>query len=346
MRLEERVEAFATLGEIIRDSLEGNSSWHYNFAGEIDKQQKINSWFTPPNVRMALSAIGNNLTYNKLIEWTSAYPGLELTSDPARVALIMAGNIPLVGFHDLLSVLISGNIAIIRKSSKDPHLVPFLTEILISINPEFRNYLHYAGDRIQDFDMVIATGSDNTSRYFEYYFGKYPNIIRRNRSSIAILDGSESDDDIINLGTDIFSYFGLGCRNVSKLYLPAGYDPGILAGKWEVWQDLIHHTKYANNYDFNKAVYLVNRKKFIDTGFLLITEDHALSSPVGVLHIEYYFDKKTYENHINTNKHKIQCISSKNHIRFGMTQYPELWDYADGIDTLDFILKKKLPGIL
>lgn len=346
MKLGERIEAFSALGEIIRDSLDFKGPWKERFSVAIEKQQFNNPWFTPGNVRLALSAIGNNLTTDNLHRWCNNYPGLSITDHPVKVAVIMAGNIPLAGFHDFLSVLISGNTVIIRKSSKDPDLILLLSEIVNFLSKELGSMIISSGDKLSDFDAVIATGSDNTSRYFEYYFGKYPNIIRRNRNSIAILDGSESSEELTALGTDIFSYFGLGCRNISKLYLPQGYDLAFMTEKWSDWKWLTHHSKYANNYDYNKAVYLVNRKKFTDAGFLLLTEEKSLPSPVGVLHIEYYDTPEFVENHINILRDRIQCISGKKHIPLGKAQYPELWDYADGTDTLEFLLKKKRPGIL
>lgn len=345
MNLNERITAFASLGVIVGESLLYRGDWQEMINAEIERQNLINPWFTSRNVRLSLTAIAENLRKENLLKWCSAYPGLNTPSEPWNVAVIMAGNIPLVGFHDFLSVLISGNRIIIKKSSKDPDLIVLISDILKRIKPEFENLIVFCDEKLTGFDSVIATGSDNSSRYFEYYFGKYPHIIRRNRNSISIIDGSESAAEIEGLGNDIFSYFGLGCRNVSKVYIPSGYDPMKMAADWGKWEDVAHHSKYANNYDYNKAVFLVNRKKFIDTGYLLITEDQALSSPVGVLHTEYYTDRATLENQLGNSVNRIQCITGKNHMPFGQAQYPELWDYADGTDTLEFLLKKNRPGI-
>ena len=194
------------------------------FDSLIDKQQKVNPWFTPENVRTALKAIADELTEENLIKWTNAYPELKENINPLKAGVIMAGNIPLAGFHDFLSVLISGNNLIAKTSSKDSELIVQISEILCSINPGFRDKIEFTEGTLSNFDAVIATGSDNSSRYFDYYFGKYPNIIRKNRNSIAIIEGDETDDELEGLGTDIFSYFGLGCRNVSKIYLPKGFD--------------------------------------------------------------------------------------------------------------------------
>jgi len=206
--------------------------------------------------------------------------------------------------------------------------------------------IRFTEGTLSGFDVAIATGSNNTSRYFEYYFGKYPNIIRKNRISVAILDGSESEKELKELGVDIFSYFGLGCRNVSKLYIPEDYDLNNLIKKWDGFSGVIGNNKYANNYDFNKAVYLVNREKFLDTGYLLLREEQGLSSPVAVLFYERYNSYINTIQDIDLMQDRIQCIVSRDHTPFGKAQQPHLWDYADGIDTIEFLLKKKSPGIL
>jgi hypothetical protein len=258
----------------------------------------------------------------------------------------MAGNIPLVGFHDFLSVLISGNNILAKTSSKDAELIVYLGEILCSLNPAFRQRIKFTEGILSDFDAVIATGNDNSSRYFEYYFGKYPHIIRKNRNSVAIIDGNETDQELENLGTDIFSYFGLGCRNVSKIYLPGGYDFHTMIRNWNRFSDIINHSKYANNYEYNMAVYLVNKEKFLDTGYMLLKESTELSSPVSVLYYEFYNSEEILSGEIDKLKEKIQCVTGNNYIPFGKVQFPKLWYYSDNIDTLDFLLKKNLSGIL
>jgi hypothetical protein len=258
----------------------------------------------------------------------------------------MAGNIPLAGFHDFLSVLITGNNLIAKTSSKDYEIITYISDILCSINPSFRNRIEFTEGVLSNFDLVIATGSDNSSRYFDYYFGKFPNIIRKNRNSVAILEGDETDDELKALGTDIFSYFGLGCRNVSKIYIPKGYDLSSLPDHWKNFSDVISHPKYANNYDFNKAVYIVNKEAFYDSGILLLKEDSKISSPVSVLFYEYYESQYAVKQQTELLKEKIQCVVGQHNIPFGQAQWPHLWDYADGIDTIEFLLKKKLAGIL
>jgi hypothetical protein len=306
----------------------------------IENQHKNNPWFTSENVRRAITAIAEELTEDTLIKWTNAYPGLKEQKNPLRVGVIMAGNIPLVGFHDFLSVLITGNNIIAKTSSKDYELIIYISDILCSINPKFRKRIEFTEGTLVNFDVVIATGSDNSSRYFDYYFGKYPNIIRKNRNSIAIIDGYETNDELQNLGTDIFSYFGLGCRNVSKVFIPKGYELSVLKGHWKNFSGVINHSKYANNYDFNKAVYLVNKEAFYDTGFLLLKEDSKISSPVSVLYYAYYESQYAVKQQTELLNEKIQCVVSKHNIPFGKAQSPHLWDYADGIDTIEFLLKK------
>ena len=347
MKLTERIESFSELGEVIRNSLAGNSGrYSSDFDKLINNQQFINPWFTPDNVRMAIKAIFDELTYENLIEWTGRYLEFDSTDNPAKVGVIMAGNIPLVGFHDFLSVLISGSNIITKTSSEDPELIVFIGDILSRINPRFRDKITFTEGLLKDFDAVIATGSNNSSRYFEYYFGKYPHIIRKNRNSIAIIQGDENENELAGLGSDIFSYFGLGCRNVSKIYTPEGYKHENMVSNWAEFSSVVNHVKYANNYDYNKAIYLVNKEEFFDTGYILLKESAGISSPVAVLYFENYKSWDDVNLHVAKIRDQIQCIVSRKNVPFGMTQEPHLWDYSDGIDTLEFLLKKKTPGIL
>jgi len=353
MDLEERIKSFALLGESLRKSINNNIDLSVRKGRDrsllrilINTQVNRNPWFTPENVTRAITAIANELTEENLIRWTSTYNGINDEVNPLRVAVIMAGNIPLVGFHDFLSVLITGNNLIAKTSSKDSELLLVITSILCKINPQFKERIEFTDSTLANFDAVIATGSDNSSRYFDYYFGKYPNIIRRNRNSIAILEGDETDEEMEKLGTDLFSYFGLGCRNVSKIYIPEGFDLGKRSKNWDSFHNIVNHTKYSNNYDFNKAVYIVNKENFHDTGYLLIKEDTRISSPVSVLYFEYYESQDAIKQVPELLKKKIQCVIGKHYIPFGQAQSPHLWDYADGIDTIEFLLKKKLAGIL
>lgn len=342
MTLKERIESFSELGQVLRDSLEGKNSRYSSYLENlIDNQHFRNGWFTPENVRMAIKANADELTYENLANWTSRYPAIDSSESSRNIGVVMAGNIPLAGFHDFLSVLITGNSITAKTSSKDPELIVFISNILCEINPEFRKRISFTDGLLSGFDAVIATGSDNSSRYFEYYFGRYPHIIRKNRNSIAILDGWETSEEISALGSDVFSYFGLGCRSVSKVFLPEGFDAEKLKRSWAEYDRIINHNKYANNYDYNKAIFIVNRNEFTDFGFLLLTKNPGIASPVAVLHFEYYNTINNVYLEIEKTRDKIQCVVSRNDIPYGRAQWPHLWDYADGTDTLGFLLKKK-----
>ena len=347
MNLQTRISAFSNLGGILRDALAGKDTEYTSRMNHlIDTQQFSNPWFTPGNVRLALSAIAAELTSSNLEKWCSAYPDLNKEPAPGSVGVIMAGNIPLVGFHDFLSVLITGNRIIAKTSSKDKDLIILITDILCGIDSGFTERITLSEGTISGFDSIIATGSDSSSRYFEYYFEKYPHIIRKNRNSIAILDGTQTDEELQNLGTDIFSYFGLGCRNVSKVFIPEGYNIQEMTKLWSAFERIIDHNKYANNYDYYKAVYLINREPFTDAGFILLKESTGLSSPVAVLYYEYYKSSDELKLNIERNRSKIQCIAGRDFVPFGRAQMPALWDYADGTDTVEFLLKKNCTGIL
>jgi hypothetical protein len=259
------------------------------------------------------------------------------------VAVVMAGNIPAVGFHDLLCVLISGNRLMARLSSNDKQLLPAICDMLVGIEPGFADRFSFTEEQISGFDAVIATGSNNTARYFNYYFGKYPHIIRKNRNGVAVLTGNETEKELKALGEDIFTYFGLGCRNVSKLFIPDGYDVKILLDALQVFEKAGDHHKYHNNYDYNKSIYLVNGDDHFDNGFLLLKEDASIASPVSVVYFERYSAIGKLNDLINGNLEDIQCVVSTDRkihgaIPPGTTQHPKLWDYADGVDTMKFLV--------
>jgi len=331
MIIEERTKAFVQLGEYIKNLPEEK------FKTLAEGIRIENSWFTEGNLRMTVSGILKFLDEENLRDWLSGY--LQPTRNAKIIAIIMAGNIPAVGFHDVLCVLLNGDSALIKLSSKDTVLLKFLLEKLIEINPGFSSKIEYA-ERLKDFDAVIATGSDNTSRYFEYYFGKYPHIIRKNRTSVAILDGTENDKDLTQLGTDVFSYFGLGCRNVSKLFVPSGYDFGPLFRSWELFHELEHHHKYHNNYHYQKSIFLVSVIPHLDNGFVLLQESERLVSPIAVVYYEYYSRPEDLRERLDSTRDKLQCIVgnfSPATLKFGEAQFPGLNDYADGVDVLKFL---------
>ena len=273
----------------------------------IQDEYHYNAWFTPENVEHAVKSIGQMLNKDNLLTWLSRYQFS--SSGPKKVGLVLAGNIPLVGFHDVLCVLITGNHALIKASSQDSRLIKQVLNRLTAIEPAFELQYTFV-ERLENFDAVIATGSNNTSRYFEFYFSKVPHIIRKNRNSVAVLTGNETEEQLHNLGHDIFDYYGLGCRNVSKLLVPQGYDFGTFFRPIEPYQPIINHHKYNNNYDYNKSIYLVNRDKHLDNGFLLVKEDKAMVSPLAVLFFEYYDTIDLAEEILKQESQNIQCIVS------------------------------------
>ncbi|HWS60650.1 MAG TPA: acyl-CoA reductase [Flavobacterium sp.] len=327
-----------------------NELFFEDFENLIQLSQSHNGWYTPENVYFSIQSWAIALTEENINKWLSAYTfpfdytSTMLSKDyqgNKTVGLILAGNIPLVGFHDFLSVLISGNTVLIKTSSNDQFLLPFLAKYLIAVEPELANKINFVEGKLENFDAVIATGSNNTARYFEYYFKDKPSIIRKNRNSIAILNGKETKEQLFALGEDIFRYFGLGCRNVSKLFVPKGYSFNAFFEAIFEYQDIIHYEKYANNYDYNKAVFLMSNFKLLDNGFLTIKEDNSYTSPISSVFYEYYDSIEELQIRLQSEKEQIQCIVSnnliENSIDFGQTQKPNLWDYADNVDTLSFL---------
>jgi len=351
MNLEKRVNAFAELGKFLnqfsqeriekQDNIKHTDLFYDGFKHQLKLAQEHNGWFTNENVLFAIEGWSKQLNYNNINKWLKKYNFNTINSK--KVAIIMAGNIPLVGFHDFLSVLISGHQVLVKQSSNDKHLLPFLAKYLEHIEPWFKNKIIFTEEKLEGFDAVIATGSDNTARYFEYYFKDKPSIIRKNRNSVAVLSGNETKETLESLSEDIFRYYGLGCRNVSKLFVPKEYDfKGFFEAVYK-WHPIINQAKYANNYDYNKAVYLMSEFEMLENGFLMIKEDISYASPIATLFYEYYDSKELLNEKLKIDKDKIQCIVASgfvdSEITFGETQRPELWNYADDIDTIEFLLK-------
>ncbi|MCL9804579.1 acyl-CoA reductase [Flavobacterium amniphilum] len=345
-----KINAFIELGKFLSQFREGknekidqvrfNDLYFDRFISLIELSQSHNGWFTPEQVYFSINSWAEALTEENLNKWIAPYDFSK--TEVKTVGLILAGNIPLVGFHDFLSVLVSGHKVLVKTSSNDQHLLPFLANYLIEVQQEFKNYIEFTEGKLENFDAVIATGSNNTARYFEYYFKDKPNIIRKSRNSVAVLNGNETKEDLTNLGEDIFRYFGLGCRNVSKLFVPKEYDFKNFFEAIFVYQDIIKYEKYANNYDYNKAVFLMSLFQLLDNGFITIKQDTSYASPISSVFYEFYDDIKEVESRLQNDADSIQCIVSRgliqNSIPFGQTQKPKLWDYADNIDTLDFLL--------
>lgn len=303
----------------------------------MDKALQLNAWFTKENIDIAINAIINNyLDKDLLSKWLSSY---QLPTKICTVGIVMAGNIPLVGFHDFLCAYIVGHKANIKLSSKDALLLPYMVDILAEHDPDIKNQIQFK-EQLRNCDAYIATGSNNSSRYFEQYFSKYPNIIRKNRTSVAVLDGTETIEQLHDLAKDIFTYYGLGCRNVTQLYLPQGYDFTLLFKAIEPYRNFQNFHKYANNYDYNLALYLLNNIPYITNDFLLLIENSQPFSAVSVLHYQYYQSIKDCYSSVSNNNN-IQCIVGNEHTAFGLAQEPQLNDYADGIDTMLFLCNLK-----
>ena len=346
MNLEERIDTFVQLGKFLSGISEATPIFMgqelEKLKSKIEESEIKNHWFTEDSINNSLLSLSNQLSSDNFDAWLTPYNLSDLGEDK-KVLLVMAGNIPLVGFHDFLSVIVSGNKAVVKLSSNDSVLFPYLWEVLCKINPNFSNKLEYIENlKEKKFDAVIATGSDNSSKYFEYYFKNTRRIIRKNRRSVAIVNGKETHQELEGLAEDIFLYFGLGCRNVSKVFLPKGYNLDKLFEVFFPFQDIVNHKKYGNNYDYNKAIFLMGSHELVENGFLLLKEDSSLQSPVSMLFYEFYEDLENVKDYIDENEDLLQCVVCKEDIvkkntHFGETQKPQLWDYADNVDTIEFL---------
>jgi hypothetical protein len=347
MNLEQRIDLLVNLGDYVQSDDKG---WH----SIKSRASEANGWFTPEFVDLALGQIARAyLAEEPLKRWIEKYPLPLENPDPRHVGVIMAGNIPLVGFHDFLCIFISGHRQTIKPSSRDEILIRHLADKLADLDPETRQLASFS-DRLKGCEVFIGTGSNNSARYFDYYFGKYPHIIRRNRTSVAVLSGEENRQDLEGLADDVHQYFGLGCRNVTKLYVPEHYDFIPLLQAFRKYEYLADHHKYRNNYDYNLALMILNKKFYMTNGAILLAEEPSLFSPIGVLHYEYYKDPVGVLSGLG-NHGDVQCIVGQGLnlrspavqpsfgtfaglVPFGTAQHPTLADYADGVDTLQFLL--------
>lgn len=339
--LERRLEAFLALGRRIGALLEaGDSAAQFGMQRAlIARAERENPWFTEASQRQALQHWAASLTRPHLEAWLREAP---LCAGPARRVLVIgAGNVPLVAFHDVLCVLITGHRLLFKPSTKDAVWIPFLLEQLVEIEPSFASHIEVSTERARHFDAVIATGSNNSARYFEYYFSAYPHLLRRGRHSVAVLDGSETAAALGGLAEDVFGHYGMGCRSVTKLFLPKGYDRNRLFEAFYPHASVIDNPKYANNYDYHRAVYAMNGDAVWENGFLLLKEDPSYSSPIAVLFYEEYERLPELEARLERDAERLQVVVGKGlkqaHIAFGQAQKPGLQDYADGVDTLDFL---------
>jgi hypothetical protein len=352
------INALTKLGHFLRQFPDGtgpdqgageleqlNREFYGGFSELLEQEPVLNPWFTGENLMLSLRGISSMLEEEVLTKWLQAYEIKSLSPAAERtVGLVLAGNIPLVGFHDVMSVLACGHRVLAKASTKDDRLIRQVAVILSAIDPDLGERIRLTDDTLSGMDAVIATGSDNSARYFEYYFRNIPHIIRKNRNGVAVLTGNESKTDLAALGEDIFSYFGMGCRNVTKLYIPLDYDLKILLAELDKYQYLYQHHKYGNNVDYYRSIYLMNRIPILDNGVLLLKEDSSIASPVGVVFYERYSDIGQVQSELEQHRQEIQCIVSTSPeieaaILPGTTQIPMPWDYADGVDTIRFLME-------
>jgi hypothetical protein len=339
MHLTTRLAALARLGQ----HLLGPDDY---LDAVIKRTAYHNPWFTEENQREAIEAIANNFLDEQLLQdWLAPY-ALQEPAVPQRIGLVLAGNIPLVGFHDVLSVFVTGHRAVIKLSDKDPYLLPYLVKLLAQFDPDTADYFTFV-DKLADFDAVIATGSNNSARYFEAYFQAYPHIIRRNRNGIAVLSGEESAAELHELGRDVFRYFGLGCRSIAKLFVPPDYDFDPLLEALHEFRAIQHHPKYKNNFDYNYALFLLNKVPFHANGSIILTENDSFQSHIAGLYYSHYDDLAQLEATLRNRAAEIQLITARPGLlslptqSFGRAQEPALADYADGVDTIAFL--QQLP---
>lgn len=344
MEKEQIISAFCQLGKVMK--MHGDSvNWSGFDSGVTEEEFEIvenairtqvhyNGWFTEELVRKSFRNLSAWLTTEQLQDWTSNY---SFSENPKSVAVIMAGNIPLVGFHDFISVLLSGNKIQCKLSSEDNKLLPLLSKYLIQFEPELEKRIHFSDRNLKDFDAVIATGSNNSIQQFANYFSKYPHLFRHNRTSIAVLDGTETSEELRALGEDILDYFGRGCRNVTHLLLPPSFDLNRFFEAIVSLGDVVNNKKYGNNYDYNKTIHLMNLESFLDNNFLLLKEHEKLFSPLAMLHYHFYTEKSEIESYIQLHNDSIQCVIGHDFLPFGTAQCPKLDDYADNIDTMEWL---------
>ena len=339
MTLKQRIDAFVQVGKFINrhysgTPLDSESKMHEGLEQLIEAAHIYNNWFIPKYVNTAIFNIGSFLGEEALATFTIGLPEKKAKT----VAIICAGNIPLVCFHDVMCVLLSGNKALIKMSSDDNVLLPFFLKLLTHYEALFEDFILFADGKLSNFDAIVATGSDNTASHLHYYFGKYPNIIRKSRTSVAVLNGAESDEDLKKLGADIFQYFGLGCRNVSKLLVPENYKFDKLFEAIVDFGEVVNNKKYGNNYDYHRAIYLLESWPFLDNNFIMIRENTDLHSPVGVLYFQRYKNESEVKNYLDAQKDHIQCIVGHKQVPFGYSQRPVISDFADNVNTLEFLV--------
>lgn len=342
MKQDFKIHGLSKLGKFLHQFLEKPTEDYSQDEAELftlmKRSELENPWFTIENQRFCFKNWADILKEENIKNWLSKY---KISQHSKRVGLILAGNIPLVGFHDVICVILSNHIPIIKLSSKDKLILPFL----LNKWGEFSEWnLEYQSvEKLTEYDAVIATGSNNTARYLEYYFKDSLSIIRKNRTSVAVLKGDETNEELQHLAEDIFRYFGLGCRNVTRLFIPKDFELSPLFENFLNFKEIINHHKYANNYDYNRAIYLLNQEKFWDNNFIMLKEDEALFSPLSVINFSRYENIEEVKAFLDENETNIQCIVANpeleivDSIHFGEAQNPNLDTYADNVDTMKFL---------
>lgn len=340
MTKQQRIGAFVQLKSFLdrhfsKAYLPEENNLHEGLNALIDNAFAYNGWFSRNYTEEALKNIAFLLEERELQSFCKSIPE---HIEVKRVAVICAGNIPLVCFHDVLCVLLSGHQLIVKMSEDDKFLLPFFLKLLVHYEPGFEEKIRFAHGRLSEFDAVIATGSNNTAKHFEFYFSKYPNIIRKNRSSMAVLTGEETLADFEALGKDIFTYYGLGCRNVGKLLVPKGYNFNAFFEGIYNYGEVVNNNKYGNNYDYHRSLYLLESLPFLDNNFLILKESQELHSPISVLFYQEYAGQQELESYLKKNRESLQCLVGKDHTPFGCSQQPVISEFADGVNTLDFLV--------
>jgi len=343
MELNKRAEVLGLLGKEMRRVVDENDATYLSVSSQAYLK---NNWFTKDAVDQSMVAWADVLEPARIAEWISRYQ-VPTAFTEKITGVINAGNIPLVGLHDMITVFLCGHIYLGKNSSDDQLLLPYIFSLMQKINPAVSTRISFTG-KLSGFDAVIATGSNQSARYFSSYFGKYPHIIRKNRNGVGVIRGGETKSDLEVLGKDIFQYYGLGCRNISKLYVPADYDFVNFFEAVYSFNEVMQHNKYMNNFDYNNTMFLMKQLPFLQNGFLIIREDKRIPSPISVIHYEKYSDKKQLGIHLDSEENAIQCVVSNENlelksqlknrmVKFGESQKPALWDYADGVDTMMFL---------
>jgi len=346
MDINKRIKCFVNTGESIRKVLDAKDSSVLT----LDSEKRLfdlvpmafhkNAWFSEFSVRNSLLGLVALLNEADLLEWLSLnLSEIKEKTKVSRVGIVMAGNLPLVGFHDLLCVLLAGEYAVVKMSSDDSQILPLILNILEAHDQSISDSYHVEMEGIKNIDKIIATGSDNTARYFEYYFAKYPSVIRKSRTSVAVIPEDISDKEIKELSKDMFQYYGLGCRNVSKLFLPKGFNVPHLIDHLRSYESKMDNVKYINNLEYHKSILLINGEQFLDGGFFLVRESEELFSPISITNYQFYDSMEEVENYLKEHESHIQCVVSRDgEVEFGQAQLPKLWGYADKVDVMKFLL--------